>query len=62
MIHAVIDTNVLVSVLLAKSEDSSVIKLIDAVLDGKIIPLLPTEQLIQNPFQMRTTASSTKWR
>ena len=39
MIHAVIDTNVLVSVLLAKSEDSSVIKLIDAVLDGKIIPL-----------------------
>ena len=33
MIHAVIDTNVLVSVLLSKSEDSSVIKLIDAVLN-----------------------------
>lgn len=43
MIHAVIDTNVLVSVLLAKSEDSSVIKLIDAVLDGKIIPLFNNE-------------------
>lgn len=43
MIHAVIDTNVLVSVLLAKSEDSSVIKLIDAVLNGKIIPLFNNE-------------------
>lgn len=43
MIHAVIDTNFLVSVLLAKSEDSSVIKLIDAVLDGKIIPLFNNE-------------------
>lgn len=43
MIHAVIDTNVLVSVLLAKSEDSSMIKLIDAVLDGKIIPLFNNE-------------------
>ena len=43
MIHAVIDTNVLVSVLLSKSEDSSVIKLIDAVLDGKIIPLFNNE-------------------
>lgn len=43
MIHTVIDTNVLVSVLLAKSEDSSVIKLIDAVLDGKIIPLFNNE-------------------
>ena len=43
MIHAVIDTNVLVSVLLAKSEDSSVIKLIDAVLNGKIISLFNNE-------------------
>ena len=43
MIHVVIDTNVLVSVLLAKSEDSSMIKLIDAVLDGKIIPLFNNE-------------------
>lgn len=43
MIHAVIDTNVLVSVLLAKSEESSVIKLIDAVLNGKIIPLFNNE-------------------
>lgn len=43
MIHAVIGTNVLVSVLLAKSEDSSVIKLIDAVLNGKIIPLFNNE-------------------
>ena len=43
MIRAVIDTNVLVSVLLSKSEESSVIKLIDAVLDGKIIPLYNNE-------------------
>ncbi|MCQ2059378.1 MAG: putative toxin-antitoxin system toxin component, PIN family [Bacteroidaceae bacterium] len=43
MIRAVIDTNVLVSVLLSKSEESSVIKLIDAVLDGKIIPLYNSE-------------------
>ena len=43
MIYAVIDTNVLVSVLLAKSEDSSMIKLIDAVLNGKIIPLFNNE-------------------
>ena len=43
MIHAVIDTNVLFSVLLAKSEDSSVIKLINAVLNGKIIPLFNNE-------------------
>ena len=43
MIHAVIDTNVLVSMLLAKSEESSVIKLIDAVLDGKVIPLFNNE-------------------
>ena len=43
MIRAVIDTNVLVAVLLSKSEESSVIKLIDAVLDGKIIPLFNNE-------------------
>ena len=43
MIRAVIDTNVLVSVLLSKSEESSVTKLIDAVLDGKIIPLYNSE-------------------
>ena len=43
MIYAVIDTNVLVSVLLARSEDSSVIKLIDAMLNGKIIPLFNNE-------------------
>ena len=48
MIRAVIDTNVLVSVLLSKSEESSVIKLIDAVLDGKIIPLYNNEIVTGN--------------
>lgn len=39
MIHAVIDTNVLVSALMTKSEESTVIKVINAVLDGRITPL-----------------------
>lgn len=45
MTHAVIDTNVLVSVLLAKSEDSSVVKIVNAVLDGRIVPLYNQEIL-----------------
>lgn len=37
--YAVIDTNVLVSALLSKNENSATVKVMDAVFDGKIIPL-----------------------
>lgn len=37
--YAVIDTNVLLSALLSKKEDSATVKVLDAVFDGKIIPL-----------------------
>lgn len=37
--YAVIDTNVLISALLSKKEDSATIKILDAVFEGKIIPL-----------------------
>lgn len=37
--YAVIDTNVLISALLSKKEDSATIKVLDAVFEGKIIPL-----------------------
>ena len=37
--YAVIDTNVLLSALLSKNEDSATVKVLDAVFEGKIIPL-----------------------
>lgn len=37
--YAVIDTNVLLSALLSKKEDSATVKVLDAVFEGKIIPL-----------------------
>lgn len=37
--YAVIDTNVLLSALLSKNEASATVKVLDAVFDGKIIPL-----------------------
>ena len=37
--YAVIDTNVLISALLSKNEDSATIKVLEAVFEGKIIPL-----------------------
>lgn len=37
--YAVIDTNVLLSALLSKNEDSATVKVLDAVFSGKIIPL-----------------------
>ncbi len=37
--YAVIDTNVLLSALLSKNEDTATVKVLDAVFDGKIIPL-----------------------
>lgn len=37
--YAVIDTNVLISALLSKNEDSATVKVMDAVFDGRITPL-----------------------
>ncbi len=37
--YAVIDTNVVLSALLSKKGDSATVKVLDAVFDGKIIPL-----------------------
>lgn len=37
--YAVIDTNVLLSALLSKNEDSATVKVLDAVFEGKIVPL-----------------------
>ena len=37
--YAVIDTNVLLSALLSKNEDSATVKVLDAVFEGKITPL-----------------------
>lgn len=37
--YAVIDTNVLLSALLSKNEDSATVRVLDAVFEGKIIPL-----------------------
>ncbi len=38
-VFAVIDTNVLLSALLSKREDSATVKVLDAVFDGRITPL-----------------------
>lgn len=43
--YAVIDTNVLISALLSKNEDSATVKVLDAVFDGTIIPLYHKEIL-----------------
>ena len=37
--YAVIDTNVLISALLSKNEDAATVKVMDAVFDGRIVPL-----------------------
>ncbi len=37
--YAVIDTNVFVSALLSKREDTATVQVLNAVLDGKIVPL-----------------------
>jgi putative PIN family toxin of toxin-antitoxin system len=38
--YAVIDTNVVIAALLSKKADSATVKVIKAVMDGKIIPLI----------------------
>lgn len=45
--YAVIDTNVLLSALLSKREDAATVKVLDAVFDGKIIPLYHQDMLIE---------------
>ncbi len=45
--YAVIDTNVLLSALLSKNEDSATVKVMDAVFEGKIIPLYHQDILIE---------------
>lgn len=43
MIYAVLDTNVLVSALLSKSAESTISRLIHAVIDGRITPMYSDE-------------------
>ncbi|MBP3738668.1 MAG: hypothetical protein J6I72_06425 [Muribaculaceae bacterium] len=43
MIYAVIDTNVIVSALLTRNAESSTVKVIEALLCGKIVPLYNEE-------------------
>ena len=38
-IYAVVDTNVIVSALLSKKEDTATVQVLDAVMDGRITPL-----------------------
>lgn len=45
--YAVIDTNVLLSALLSKNEDSATVKVLDAVFEGRIIPLYHQEILTE---------------
>lgn len=45
--YAVIDTNVLLSALLSKKEDSAVVRVLDAVFEGKIIPLYHQDILME---------------
>ena len=48
MIYAVLDTNVLVSALLSKSAESTISRLIHAVIDGRIIPMYSDEVINEN--------------
>lgn len=64
--YAVIDTNVLLSALLSKNEDSATIKVLDAVFEGKIIPLYHQdilaeydEVLHREKFHLRETVIRT---
>ena len=41
--YAVIDTNVFISALLSKQSDSATVKVIDAMFEGKIVPLYHDE-------------------
>lgn len=45
--YAVIDTNVFISALLSKKSDAATVRVLEAVLDGKIIPLYHEEILAE---------------
>ena len=45
--YAVIDTNVILSALLSKKSDTATVKVIKAVMDGRIIPLLHDDILAE---------------
>lgn len=45
--YVVIDTNVLLSALLSKNENSATVKVLDAVFDGTIIPLYHQDILLE---------------
>lgn len=51
--YAVIDTNVLLSALLSKREDSATVKVLDAVFDGKIIPLYHQDMFYEVAMEKR---------
>ena len=44
-VYAVIDTNVIVSAILSKHSDAATVKVVEAVLDGRIIPLYHSDIL-----------------
>ena len=45
--YAVIDTNVFISALLSKQADSSTVRVLEAMFDGKIVPLYHEEMLVE---------------
>ena len=45
--YAVIDTNVFISALLSKKADSATVKVLDAMMEGKIVPLYHEEILAE---------------
>ncbi len=45
--YAVIDTNVFISALLSKNSDAATVKVLRAILDGRIVPLYHDEILIE---------------
>lgn len=45
--YAVIDTNVFISALLSKNKDAATVRVLEAMLDGKIIPLYHKEILAE---------------
>lgn len=49
--YAVVDTNVLVSAILSKKSDTATVKVIKAIVDGKIIPLIH-ETILEEYFDV----------
>ena len=45
--YAVIDTNVFISALLSKNSDAATVKVLQAIFDGRIVPLYHNEILTE---------------